>query len=68
MTIVKISFETPKGKYKLFATDEQLKSILCDDLFTATNVDAKTGDIINHGKAIEKALGLLGDTEANEPA
>jgi len=58
MTIVKISFETPKGKYKLFATDEQLKSILCDDLFTSTNVDAKTGDIINHGKGIEKALGL----------
>lgn len=65
MTVVEISFKTPKGKYKLFATDEQLKSVLCDDLFTATNIDAKTGDIINHGKGIEKALGLV-ESETGE--
>lgn len=58
MQVVKITFKTDKGKYELFTTDKSIKSILADDLFTTSNVEAKTGKIVNHGERIEKALGL----------
>jgi len=58
MQVVKISFKNDNGKYEFFATSQQLNSILADDLFTATNVDAKSGKLINHGEEIKKALGL----------
>jgi hypothetical protein len=58
MKVVEISFKTPQGKYELFATEEQIKSVLCDELFTSTVVDPKNGDIINHHENIVSALRL----------
>lgn len=66
MKVVEISFKTPQGKYKLFATEEQVKSVLCDELFTSTVVDPKNGDIINHHENIVNALGLEIEHETDE--
>ncbi len=63
MQIVKLSFKTDKGNYSFYTNSEKFLSLLADDIFTDTIVDAKTGKIINHGAEIEKALGIKKTTE-----
>lgn len=58
MQIVKLSFKTDKGNYSFYTNCEKFLSLLADDIFTDTIVDAKTGKVINHGEEIEKALGI----------
>ena len=58
MQVVKISFKTDKGKYELYAHSEQLRSLLTDNLFAGTFVDAKNGKVINHGEEIEKIIDI----------
>lgn len=58
MQVFNLSFKNDKRKYSLYITEVQLKSILADDVFTSTYVDAKSGKIVNHGEEIEYALGI----------
>lgn len=58
MQIVKLSFKTDNGSYSFYTNSEKFLSLLTNDLFTDTIVDAKTGKVVNHGEEIENALGI----------
>lgn len=56
MKVIKLSLESNDGKYKMFITDKQLLSILENEIFISTTVDAKTGTIHTPDRDIIAAL------------